>query len=598
MRTINHPGNAVLGAAGRTGPRGARAARTAPGRDAPPARLRARPPDPRPWRPSTTPTPSVDGDWLVEGRRLPAAEVDAAHTSFYATGPTCSPRCSTVGSRASRCSGCARRRSADETAAAPVVPDAPGHGVVRLAAQLAGTVGAAGSTWPPRWRPPRTRVHVHVTDRLFGATAEEATQALVALARRHPTTVTLHDVPQPGDGAVFDRRAATLRRAAGRGRGLGGQLAPRGRPVEQHLRAGDARRGRAAAGARARPRRRPPAAPDRRRRVVGVARLGLPRQGPRRGRAGLRGHPTSTVRAAGWRVARATTTCVDDLPRSAREPGVRLRGHRVGGRRRSSASSCARSTWPSRRTATSRPPGRSTAGWPRGGARWSPPAPTPPRWTRLRPGTLTLVDDDALARGRRRGAGRPRLDLPRRPTGTAPAPRRLCRGLPRRLGGLGEQAAAGAWVPGNRWDLAPARSPAGAPRHRGRHPLRAARELARTLAALAGQTHPADLLQVVVADDGSPTPPQVPAGVEVVTQPDEGFRAAAHPQPGRRAGHRRRAALPRRRHRARAGVRRRDGRPARRAARGAWWSAAAATPTSARPRARRRRRRRAVAATS
>ncbi|WP_169721629.1 glycosyltransferase [Nocardioides alkalitolerans] len=50
-------------------------------------------------------------------------------------------------------------------------------------------------------------------------------------------------------------------------------------------------------------------------------------------------------------------------------------------------------------------------------------------------------------------------------------------------------------------------------------------ELERTLAALARQTVPAD--QVVVADDGSAVAPTVPPGVDLVRQPDEGFRAAA-----------------------------------------------------------------------
>ncbi len=83
----------------------------------------------------------------------------------------------------------------------------------------------------------------------------------------------------------------------------------------------------------------------------------------------------------------------------------------------------------------------------------------------------------------------------------------------------------GAWVPGNRWDLAP--QPGDAPsvtvvvsHYEQPH------ELARTLAALAAQTHPAGLLQVVVADDGSATAPVVPRDVPVVTQPDEGFRVA------------------------------------------------------------------------
>ncbi len=84
---------------------------------------------------------------------------------------------------------------------------------------------------------------------------------------------------------------------------------------------------------------------------------------------------------------------------------------------------------------------------------------------------------------------------------------------------------AGARVPGNRWDLAP---PPGEPpsvtvvvSH-----YEQPRELALTLAALRGQSHPASLLEVVVADDGSAEPPVVPDGVDVVTQPDEGFRVA------------------------------------------------------------------------
>lgn len=83
------------------------------------------------------------------------------------------------------------------------------------------------------------------------------------------------------------------------------------------------------------------------------------------------------------------------------------------------------------------------------------------------------------------------------------------------------------WVPGNRWDLVS---------HRGPEPPRVTvivthyaqpRELARTLAALARQDHPADRLEIVVADDGSPEPPVVPDGVRLVRQDDRGFRAAA-----------------------------------------------------------------------
>lgn len=62
------------------------------------------------------------------------------------------------------------------------------------------------------------------------------------------------------------------------------------------------------------------------------------------------------------------------------------------------------------------------------------------------------------------------------------------------------------------------------------------RELARTLHALARQTYPARLLEVVVADDGSATPPTVPPGVALVRQEDRGFRAAAARNLGARAG--------------------------------------------------------------
>ncbi|GAA1458252.1 glycosyltransferase [Williamsia maris] len=91
----------------------------------------------------------------------------------------------------------------------------------------------------------------------------------------------------------------------------------------------------------------------------------------------------------------------------------------------------------------------------------------------------------------------------------------------------------GHWVvPGNRWDLVPdePRPPATVtvvvPHYRQQA------QLDRLLEALTLQTHPASLLQVVIADDGSPTPPDVGAyrdrlDLTVVRQADHGFRAAA-----------------------------------------------------------------------
>ena len=60
---------------------------------------------------------------------------------------------------------------------------------------------------------------------------------------------------------------------------------------------------------------------------------------------------------------------------------------------------------------------------------------------------------------------------------------------------------------------------------------RAPEDLARLVAALAAQDHPASRLQLVVADDGSPEPPVLPADLPfeavVVRQKDRGFRASA-----------------------------------------------------------------------
>lgn len=100
-----------------------------------------------------------------------------------------------------------------------LVPDLPGHGVALHASQVAAAVGARTVELAALLDLPPEPVHVHVTDRLLGVTGEETSARLVALGRRQPMTVTLHDVPQPGDGPVFGRRvtayAAVL--AASRG---------------------------------------------------------------------------------------------------------------------------------------------------------------------------------------------------------------------------------------------------------------------------------------------------------------------------------------------------------------------------------------------
>ncbi|MFN3338336.1 MAG: glycosyltransferase [Dietzia sp.] len=62
------------------------------------------------------------------------------------------------------------------------------------------------------------------------------------------------------------------------------------------------------------------------------------------------------------------------------------------------------------------------------------------------------------------------------------------------------------------------------------------RMLDRILAALRRQTGLARPPRVIVADDGSPTPPTVPPGVTVVRQEDRGFRASAARHLGAGAG--------------------------------------------------------------
>lgn len=93
--------------------------------------------------------------------------------------------------------------------------------------------------------------------------------------------------------------------------------------------------------------------------------------------------------------------------------------------------------------------------------------------------------------------------------------------------GAGPVEAPGA-VPGNRWDLLDdlrAEPPASVSVVVAHYDQGV--QLARTLRAIARQRYPAELVEVIVVDDGSPTVPQVPDGVRLIHQPDEGYRLAA-----------------------------------------------------------------------
>jgi GT2 family glycosyltransferase len=84
------------------------------------------------------------------------------------------------------------------------------------------------------------------------------------------------------------------------------------------------------------------------------------------------------------------------------------------------------------------------------------------------------------------------------------------------------------WVVGNRWDTLDGVRPDPLPRvsvivaHYDQPG-----ELRRTLHALAAQDYPRELLEVIVADDGSPGDVSVPEDVVLVRQDDHGFRLAA-----------------------------------------------------------------------
>lgn len=103
-----------------------------------------------------------------------------------------------------------------------LVPGDLRHGVARYAAQVAEACGArvvrdladvaglAGRDVP---------VHLHVTDRLLGATPAAAADEVERLARAVPLTLTLHDVPQPTDGPSFATRATAYARMVRAARG-------------------------------------------------------------------------------------------------------------------------------------------------------------------------------------------------------------------------------------------------------------------------------------------------------------------------------------------------------------------------------------------
>lgn len=85
----------------------------------------------------------------------------------------------------------------------------------------------------------------------------------------------------------------------------------------------------------------------------------------------------------------------------------------------------------------------------------------------------------------------------------------------------------GSAIPGNRWDLLDGVSADPPPVSVIVAHYSQPAQLARTLHGLRRQDFPADRLEVIVADDGSPQRPHIPQGVRLVRQEDAGFRLAA-----------------------------------------------------------------------
>ena len=91
------------------------------------------------------------------------------------------------------------------------------HGVVRFGLALHDAMQTCGLPLRQVWTPGTAELtraldggplHVQFTDRLFGDTPQAGACAIAELARRTRLTVTLHDLPQPSDGANAARRAA------------------------------------------------------------------------------------------------------------------------------------------------------------------------------------------------------------------------------------------------------------------------------------------------------------------------------------------------------------------------------------------------------
>lgn len=107
-----------------------------------------------------------------------------------------------------------------------LVPGPDSHGVVRHALTLLAQPALVSSPvvrgrhlGSPGLRP--RLAHLHVTDHLWGESPDAAAAAVERVAQRCPVSLTLHDLPQPGEGVDRSaRRAAGYRRMVAAARGV------------------------------------------------------------------------------------------------------------------------------------------------------------------------------------------------------------------------------------------------------------------------------------------------------------------------------------------------------------------------------------------
>ncbi|GAB3653414.1 hypothetical protein GCM10027596_03810 [Nocardioides korecus] len=105
----------------------------------------------------------------------------------------------------------------EQPAPVHVVPGPRGHGVDLCARQLAEATGARVVGSLVDLALDVSPAHLHVTDRIWGSSPEDAAFNVAVACLARPTTLTLHDLPQAHDGASFERRShayAVMARAA------------------------------------------------------------------------------------------------------------------------------------------------------------------------------------------------------------------------------------------------------------------------------------------------------------------------------------------------------------------------------------------------